>query len=344
MSVLSSVFGLRLRSNLQIPGLLPVNISAECPDVEVHLGASPVMRGELPREREELRYVSPYCDDSGNPALRIWNLADGALLRLDYFDGTQFWLESTGKTVWAQWPANLTIEDAATYLLGPVFGLVLRLRGVTCLHASAVAFDNYAVAFAGCEGAGKSTTAAALARRGHSVISDDIVALMERDGAFFVPPAYPYLSLWLDSVNLLYGPDKVLPCFSPNWDKRQLSLAENRLQFQGQPLPLRAIFLLGERSTDATAPFVEMLAPREGLLSLIANSYATNALDRDMRACEFELLGRILAAVPVWRLRPHKDGSRIDRLCDLIQERCNNSQVLCSCGPETNDSGYWSTE
>ena len=344
MNVVSSVFGLCLRSNLQIPGLVPANISADCPDVEVHLGASPAAGDELSRGREELRYISEYSDDSGNPALRIWYLSDGAFLRVDYSDGMQFWVEPAGKAVWAQWPANLTVEDAAAYLLGPVLGLVLRLRGVTCLHASAVAFDNYAVAFAGCEGAGKSTTAAALARRGHSVISDDIVAVVERDGAFFVPPACPHLSLWLDSVNLLYGSDNALPCFSSNCDKRQLSLAENRLQFQGQPLPLRAIFVLGERSTDAAAPFVEALAPREALLSLVANSYATNLLDRDMRAREFELLGRILTAVSVWRLRPHKDGSRIDRLCDLIEERCNDSQVPCSCGPGTSDSGYGSTE
>jgi hypothetical protein len=237
---------------------------------------------------------------------------------MDYFDGTQFWLDPAGAELWAKWPESSSLEDAATYLLGPVLGYLLRLRGVTCLHASAVALGDGAVAFVGSEGAGKSTTAAALARRGNAVISDDIVALLERDGAFFVLPAYPYLSLWPESVNIVYGPEKTLPSFSANYDKKQLLLSENRLRFEEQPLPLGGIFLLGERSSEDAAPLVEILPAREALLELVANSYATNVLDRDMRAREFELLGRLVATIPVWRVHAHGDGSRIDRLCDVI--------------------------
>jgi hypothetical protein len=241
------------------------------------------------------------------------------MLHLEYFDGMQFWLDREGKTVWALWPDSSSLEDAATYLLGPVLGLLLRLRGVTCLHASAVALGKFAVAFAGFEGAGKSTTAAALARRGHAVISDDIVALAERDGAFFVLPAYPYLCLWPESVEMLYGASKTLPAFSPNWDKRQLSLAHNRLRFAEQPLPLGAIYLLGERSAEETAPFLETLTQIESLVSLVAESYATSLLDKHMRVREFELLGRLLAVVPVSKLHAHEDPTRVGSLCDLIE-------------------------
>ncbi len=273
-------------------------------------------------ELGELVYASSYTTDLGEPALRIWKISHGAFLRLDYFDGTQFWLDPGGTAVWAVWPATLTLEDIATYVLGPVLGLLLRLRGVPCLHASAVAIGNSTVAFAGSEGAGKSTTAAALAGRGHAVISDDIVALVEREGSFSVLPAYPYLSLWQESVKILYGPEKALPSFSPAYDKRQLLLAENRLRFQETQLPLGAVFLLGERVADPAAPFVEKLTAGEALVALVANSYATNMLDRDMRAREFEVLGRLVTTVPVWRLRPHEEGSRIDSLCDVIHEKC----------------------
>ena len=125
-----------------------------------------------------------------------------------------------------------------------VLGLLLRLRGVTCLHASAVALADHAIAFVGSEGAGKSTTAALMARKGCAVISDDVVALVERNGSFYVYPAYPYLCLWPDSVTMVYGPDKQLPSFSPNWDKRLLSLTGNDLRFEAQALPLGAILSL----------------------------------------------------------------------------------------------------
>jgi hypothetical protein len=185
-----------------------------------------------------------------------------------------------------------------------------------------VEFGGATVAFAGSEGAGKSTTAAALAGRGHAVVSDDIVAIGERERSFFVHPAYPYLSLWPESVKMLYGSEKKLPSFSPSYDKRQLVLAENRLRFQGQPMPLGAVFLLGPRVAESAAPFVEALSARESLISLVTNSYATNLLDKDMRAREFELFGRLVASVPIWRLRPHADGSQIDHLCDVIHEKC----------------------
>jgi hypothetical protein len=326
VTVFHSVFGLLLRSNLHVPGLEEIGVSGGPADVNLRLRIPPRIGGEIPSGPEILTYVSSYTSDSGEPALRIWRIAED-FLRLDYFDGMQFWLDRNGSRIWAVWPDTLFVEDAATYLLGPVLGLVLRLRGITCLHASAVAFGNSVGAFVGSEGAGKSTTAAALARHGHSVVSDDIVALVERDGAFFVLPAYPYLCLWADSVNILFGAESKLPSFSPNWDKRQLALSENRLGFEQQSLPLSAIFLLGERSADPGAPRLEPVPPREALLSLVADSYATNLLDREMRASEFELLGRLVAAVPVRRLRPHKDPSRLGRLCDLIDDVCGGGAV-----------------
>ncbi len=322
-----SAFGLLLSSNLPIPGLVPSGKFSLPPDVEIHLGVRPPAQAENATGSGELYYESTDVDERGEPAFRIRRTADGKFLRLDYLDGIQFWLDRSDKAVWASWPAGLTIEDAATYLLGPILGLLLRLRGVTCLHASAAAFGECAVAFAGSEGAGKSTTAAALGRRGHAILSDDIVAIEERDGAFFVLPAHPYLCLWPESVETLYGPDKTLPGFAPNWDKGRLSLAENDLRFEARALQLGAVCLLGERSTDAAAPFVETPPSRESLLLLIANSYAANLLDKEMRAREFELLGRLVASVPVWRVRPHEDAARIDRLCQVIQERCGNMRV-----------------
>jgi len=313
------VFGLRLHANRFIPGLEPVEPSFTTSDVEIHFGDAPPAATACSRPRDTLTYASSVLSESGEPSLKVWTTAGDSLVRMDYSDGVRFWLRRDGKSVWATWPDSSSPEDAATYLLGPALGLLLRLRGVTCLHASAISMGGHAVAFVGAEGAGKSTTAAAMARRGHAVVSDDIVALAEHDGAFHVVPAYPYLSLWPDSVTALYGSGKTLPAFSANWDKRRLALADNQLSFAARALPLSAIFLLGERSADDEAPFVEPSPLRENWLSLVAESYATNLIDADMRAREFELLGRLVAAVPIIRLRPHRDAARVDRLCELIE-------------------------
>ena len=315
MNLAYSVFGLLLRSNLPIPELAPAPGTSSDPVVNIHMNESPPADSS---GLQILTYTSQYTDPTGQPALRIWKTADGQFLHLWYFDGTQFWMDRGGTELWAQWPDNLTIEDTATYLLGPVLGLLLRLRGVSCLHASAISIGGRAIAFVGSEGAGKSTTAAMFAQMDCPVLSDDVVALTERQGAYYVFPAYPYLSLWADSVTIVYGPEKKLPSFSANWDKRMLSLSANNLKFERKPIALAALFILGERDSLANSPRVEPLTPKEGLLSLVANSYATNLLDQDMRAAEFEFLGRMVRSVRVQRLIVHQDSTWVDRLRDVV--------------------------
>jgi len=51
---------------------------------------------------------------------------------------------------------------------------------------------------------------------------------------------------------------------------------------------------------------------------LVANTYATKLMDKQMRAREFELLTRVLRHVPLRRLTPHTDPARISELCDSI--------------------------
>jgi len=321
-------FALRLCSNIPIPGLTPLDELCESPDVEVHLCSSPFGGSQKPSETASLLYTSAYTDESGEPALRVWQIGQTGHVRLDYYDGVQFWLDRTGKNVWADWPDTSTLENTSTYLVGPVLGLLLRLRGVVCLHASAVTLGDRAVAFLGSEGAGKSTTAAALAQRGHAVIADDVVGLVEQDGRISVLPAYPHLSLWPDSVMMLYGPDKALPSLSSDWGKQLLSLPANRLKFEQRSLPLGAIFVLGERSSDSRGPFIESLPHTEALLSMVANSFATNLLDQDMRAHEFSLFGRVLSSVPIRHLRPNKDASQLHQLCETIERACESLHSL----------------
>ena len=314
-----SVFGLLLHSNVPLHGVVPVDSLTNHTDIELLLGASPYRTMGLLPEDEKQIYRSSYSLPSGEPILRVWDVAAGAFLRVDYTGGPQFWLDRKREVLWADWPETSSLEDTCSYLLGPVLGYLLRLRGVTCLHASAVAFDNSCVAFVGTAGSGKSTTAAAFARQGHGVISDDVVALVEQEGAFRVRPAYPHLSLWPDSVNALFGSSEALPRFIPEWEKRRLALGDQGTRFENRLLRLGAIYLLGERCADGN-PRVEGVRPQSALLSLVAETYANKILDRGMRAREFEVLGRLVTSVPVRRVQPHPDPARLAQLCQAIQE------------------------
>lgn len=312
------LFGLVLHSNVFLPRIPRQEVSTGICDVVLHLGILPNGAGEHKSASEELTYVSSDTNETGEPALQIWKVSGGAFVRMAYYDGTQFWLDQRCDNIWATWPEGLPIESVTSYLLGPVFGLLLRLRGVICLHASAVAIEDRGMVFVGSAGAGKSTIAAAFSTLGYAVLSDDISALEERRGAFYVHSAHPQLFLWPESVEMLYGAAKVLPRFSPGGEKRHLTLGEQGTRFENRVLPLGAIYILGERRSSA--PYLEAMGRQAALLALVADSYGNKVLDRKLRAREFEVLGRLASVVPVRRLHTPGNADQLKDLCRVIRE------------------------
>ena len=316
-------YGLGLNANQSIPGLIALSkLSSSYVSLQVLLNERPRWVGEaLELSLHTIYYSSCISNEQGVPTLQVWQVNQGEHFYFRYDDGTEFILDRQGTEVWATWPDNLTLEDTATYLLGPILGFVLRLRGVTCLHASAVVIQNQAVVFVGEAGAGKSTTAAAFAQRSYPVSSDDVVALVDHGDAFLVQPAYPRIRLWNSSVEALYGAPDALPRLvptHPTWDKRYLDLTQPGYQFQSEPLPLGAIYLLGNRSDRPEAPWLEPVANQEQLLTLITNTYTNYLLNKSQRAQEFEVLSRLVKHIPIRRIIPHQDSTRLDKLLDTV--------------------------
>jgi len=308
-----SVFGLQVRANRPVDVFLPT--AAGKPDVSFYLqGASPNPFAKFGREEW---HRSPYSDDSGQPLLRVWKL-DGEYLHFQYSDGPEFFIDRAGGSVWSFWPEHVGFDDVLTYLAGPAFGYLLFLRGMTLLHASAVAVGDKAIALVGPAGAGKSTTAAAFALAKFPVLTDDIVAVREGSGNFLVQPAYRRLCLWPDSVEALYGFSEALPPLTTTWEKRGLELGKE-YRFEERALPLSAIYVLGERTSAEPCGTITQLPPRELLISLVGNTYAS-ALPRRTREREFDALARLVDSVPGRKVNAHPSPGEIRRLCDSIIE------------------------
>ncbi|HEX5871689.1 MAG TPA: hypothetical protein VFY65_14780 [Longimicrobium sp.] len=297
----------------RIPGLAEVD---DAGDAELR-----VWMGRVPEElfpagaAEEPWYVSPRMTPGEEPTVVV-HRRDGGAFRLRYADGCEYHVDAAGTAVACTWPAHFTVEDAATYLLGPVFGLVLRMRGIPSLHASAVAMYGAAVALVGPAGVGKSSTAAALAARGHALVADDVLALRAGADGIVAQPAYPHLRLWPDMVPHLYGPGAELPPLTPNWDKRGARLDE---AFHPHPLPLGAVYVLSGREPGPDAPRLEPMAAMDAVLALVANGYVGWFPDRAAQARELDVLGRVARAVPVAWAVPHADPARLGELCGMIE-------------------------
>ena len=311
MSRTCSIYGLGLQANVSIAGLKGLREPGRV-DVSLTIGT-------LPPE------AAGWCDffvsgeqERGRAAIRVARSRDGAYHRIRYADETVVVLDSAGRALWAVGPSDASVEETATYLLGPVLGYLLRLRGITSLHASAVTLDGRAVAFVGPSEAGKSTTAAAFARRGHPVLADDVVPLVEDRSSFLVQPAYPRVRLWPDSARSLFGDDS-LPRITPGWEKRYLDLNRDDMCFAQEPARLGAIYLLGERLEDEREARIDAVDARAALMAIVPETCAARLLDRDMRAREFELLSRLVQDVPVRRLRAPARLASMDATCAAIE-------------------------
>ena len=97
-------------------------------------------------------------------------------------------------------------EDTIQHLLlDQVIPLVINLRGGEALHASAILTPQGVIAFAGPAGSGKSTLAGSFLLSGYQHVSDDCLALSEKDQEIYAIPAYPGLRLWDDALSYLFG-------------------------------------------------------------------------------------------------------------------------------------------
>lgn len=314
------LYGLVAEADRPLPGLAPVDAEGE-PELRIWMGSVPE---EVfpPGGPEEPWYLSPRLNPAHAPTVVVHRLRGGAF-RLRYADGCEYHVDAAGTRVACTWPARFTPEDAAVYLLGPVFGLVLRLRGIPSLHAGAVAVDGVAVALVGPAGAGKSTTTAALAARGHALVADDVLGLHASGGGVLAQPAYPQLRLWPDVVAGLYGPDVELPALTPNWDKLGVRLDG---AFHPDPLPLGAVYLLCAREQGPGAPRLQPMSGREAVLALVPGTYVGWFPDRAAQARELEALGRVARTVPVAWAIPSADPARLGELCALIEADVRRSR------------------
>lgn len=331
MTVKCSIYGLGVYFNLAIACLADLPF-AESIDVRIEIGTLPVGVDALESLGFEEFYVSGDLDEHGTPEFRVSRMYKSGFIRMAYADGVVFVMNGLGTQVWVIIPHDQTVEDVSACLLGPVMGVVLRLQGIVCLHASAVAVDGRAIALVGISGAGKSTTAAAFARLGYPVLTDDVLALTDCIDHFLVRPAYPQVRLWPESVAGLFGSADALPRMMPGWDKRFLSLQQPGYRFQSESLQLAGLYFLEPRGKSNHASAIEAVNPAEALMTLVSDSFATNFQDKPRRAVEFDLLGRLVATIPLRRISAPDNLAEIDNLCRAIAQdvrvQCVTAEAL----------------
>ena len=184
--------------------------------------------------------------------------------------------------------------------LDQVIPLVINLKGREALHASSVRMPQGIIAFVGQAGSGKSTLAASFFASGCPLVSDDCLALIEKNRKIFGIPAYPGLRLWKDSYKGLFGNNGKSRPVAHYTTKQQVDIEASGGMFCKLPKPLIRIYdvVMNGRSRIKIKP----LSPREGFMCLVKAVFRLDITDTKMLKRQFKFLEKVVSSVPVRRL------------------------------------------
>ena len=190
MAFFYQVYGLKLKSDLELPELRPTAEPAV--DVTISLDAVPKTLAGSRSVGVWAEYVDTRC------LFRIDNVG-----RFLIEDSSSIIVQPYGPSE-TDHGAAAAMSDVRLYLLGSALAALLHQRRLLPLHVSAVLAENGVWAFTGPSGAGKSTLAAWLSQgAGLPLISDDVSVVDVRNGSARLFPGPRKLKLWDDAVDFL---------------------------------------------------------------------------------------------------------------------------------------------
>lgn len=203
-------------------------------------------------------------------------------------------------------------------LLGLVISLLLELRGTLCLHASAVSIGEKAAVFLGDKGAGKSTTVGAMLRRGHTPVTDDLVAVddtLNTASAASIRPGIASMKLWPDAIKALaLDADPNDRLIHPKGSKLQKPMPAAISQ---EPVSLGAFFIL-QRQKTARDLRADRKQPHAALQAVLRYTfmarYGETSLGRDHLVQHMKKCAALVANVPIYDLIIPEDLSRLDQI------------------------------
>lgn len=192
--------------------------------------------------------------------------------------------------------------------------LWLSLLGRPCLHASAVAWGDRAIAFAGRSGSGKSTLATRLAasrEQSDGLVSDDCLVLEIQGDRLLAHPGHRAVRLLEDSAHALFT-DASAGDLSLDGMKRRIDVRAADLA-----LPLARFYTLEPGAERAR---VTSLRPRDALARLATHLFRVDPEDYRRLPAELDLLDRMAARVTVKRLEVPRRYDALDEVKSVIEE------------------------
>ncbi|MFG6106853.1 hypothetical protein U2F10_31735 [Leptothoe sp. EHU-05/26/07-4] len=230
-------------------------------------------------------------------------ISDGKFITISPFDGVSY-------------------EMLSPNVLGGCMSIILRQRGFLVLHASSIAIQNNVVAFLGHSGWGKSTLAAALHVHGHSVITDDVLAIdLESNGTPNVVPSFPQCKLSPGAAVALGKDPATLAPLCSHLSKRAYNFQTG---FQQEQLPLQSIYLLSKGDSHSITP----LSFKDAFAYLVSHTRAMDVLrDNQSLKTHFQQCTQLLKQVSYYRFTRKPGLEELPDLVRMVEEHVQETSI-----------------
>ncbi|MGN6586626.1 MAG: HPr kinase/phosphorylase [Solirubrobacterales bacterium] len=254
----ATAFGLDIASDTALPFLDGSASGGSARPLEISYGSEP------PRWPADARLISDERDPGGDVVFQIETDAESYRIHGPAYGASV--LAGDGTSVRGT-PGEEGFAGWQRLLVAQVLPFAAVLQGLEVLHAGAVVLDGAGVAISGPSGAGKTSLALALVRRGAELLADDVVAVERAGDEVLAHPGAPIAGIDHEEASRLRA---------AGGDEGGSLLAENgreriaRADVAERPAPLQALFLLERRSEAQGAPRFE---PADDPRQLLASTF-----------------------------------------------------------------------
>lgn len=302
MNMHYKVFELNVDSELAFPELLPIAHDQEQTDVTIRFG-SVSMAGI----KDPIKSTPSFQAKKDQLWLNIPGVA-----RYLVSNGCEIVIDCVDKT---------DETSIRIFLLGSCFGALLLQRGFFVLHGNAVRIGSYAFSIAGHSGAGKSTLAGSLAKRGYSVLADDVCAINAKGE---ILPSFPQIKLWADAAKQLSIETGSLRKIRPDMDKFAVPL---QTSFCSKPFPLKLIYILNTHNDDSIK--IKNLTGFEKYLPLRTQAYRLHYVEAlDLQQNHKAQCLRLAGGIELAQLTRPAGTEQLEQLTDYIESDLNQRGLL----------------
>jgi hypothetical protein len=285
----ATVFGLDVSADVDLPFLAGGSSDRTGRSLRISLAGSQAPAPRWPRSAEVI------CDQ------RIAGGAVNFRIEADPEAGFLIWGPRYGRHFLTVDGSHATcladgLDDSRwqRLLIAQVLPFAAALQGLEVFHASAVATSHGAVAIVGRSGAGKTSLAIELCRRGASFLADDVLALERAGESLMVYPGTPVASLASAYANALDREDEradpIVGTIASDARERLVRVGRT-----SPPARLAAMFFVERHRGAPRQPLFRSLADASELLAATFNGVLTDGerLRRLLDVCALAARGRV---------------------------------------------------